>query len=83
MKIFQTIGIALITIGTVSGASLLLSPFKGLLLPLGIEVEGGLFSFWLLYLLCFVGGFLLYSLGAKEPERDEWCDLRQLGDEQQ
>ncbi|MCI5190692.1 MAG: hypothetical protein D3905_13090 [Candidatus Electrothrix sp. AS4_5] len=59
MKIFRAAGIILILLGILSGLLLLVSPF-------GIKIHGSLFTFWLLYVLCYTGGFVLYALGSPD-----------------
>ena len=59
MNLFKTAGILLILLGILSGLLLLVSPF-------GMKVHGSIFTFWLLYILCYPGGFILYALGAPD-----------------
>ncbi|MEC4684992.1 MAG: hypothetical protein VST71_04570 [Nitrospirota bacterium] len=64
MFIFRVAGIILISLGVISGIVLFISPF-------GVEVQGSVFTFWLLYLLCYVGGFILYALGSPDSSAEE------------
>ena len=59
MNLFKTAGILLILLGILSGLLLLVSPF-------GMKVHGSIFTFWLLYILCYPGGFIIYALGAPD-----------------
>lgn len=59
MLIFKIIGICLIVIGLGSGAGIFLEPF-------GLSIQGSTLTIWLLFVVCFVGGFLMYGVGAKE-----------------
>ena len=59
MNLFKTAGIFLILLGIFSGLFLLVSPF-------GMKIHGSMFTFWLLYMLCYPGGFVLYALGAPD-----------------
>lgn len=59
MTIFKIIGVGMIVLGAASGIVIFLTSF-------GVEVAGSLFTLWLFFSLCFVGGFILYALGARE-----------------
>jgi|SRR6185295_9805881 len=59
MTIFKVIGIGMILLGAASGAVIFLTPF-------GLRVAGSIFTLWLFFALCFVGGFILYALGSRE-----------------
>ncbi len=59
MLIFKIAGIVLISLGILSGFLLFVFPF-------GIEIQGSAYTFWLLYVLCYVGGFILYALSSPD-----------------
>ncbi|MCI5160269.1 MAG: hypothetical protein D3906_17970 [Candidatus Electrothrix sp. AUS1_2] len=59
MNLFKTAGIFLILLGILSGLFLLVSPF-------GMKIHGSMFTCWLLYILCYTGGFILYALGSPD-----------------
>jgi len=52
-------GLLLILLGIVSAVVLFLHPF-------GVAIKGSVIEFWLLYALCFVGGFVLYGMGTPD-----------------
>ncbi|MCI5211559.1 MAG: hypothetical protein D3910_22890 [Candidatus Electrothrix sp. ATG2] len=52
MFIFKIAGTLLILLGVLAGLLLLAFPF-------GIEIQGSVLTFWLLYMLCYVGGFII------------------------
>ncbi len=64
MLIFKTAGILLISLGILSGLLLFAFPF-------GIKIQGSAFTFWLLYVLCYVGGFILYALGSPDNSAEK------------
>ncbi len=59
MVIFKYIGIMFIALGILTSGMVFLAPF-------GIKLEETIFTFWLLYILCFIGGFLLYALSLPD-----------------
>ena len=64
MTSFKIAGFLLILIGILSGVLLLASPF-------GITIQGSVFMFWVLYALCYVGGFTLYALGSPDNSAEK------------
>ena len=64
MNLFKTAGIFLILLGILSGLLLLVSPF-------GMKIHGSMFTFWLLYALCYPGGFVLYALGSPDSSAEK------------
>jgi peptidoglycan/LPS O-acetylase OafA/YrhL len=64
MTIFKVIGIGMIVLGAASGAAIFLTPF-------GLNVSGSMFTLWLFFALCFVGGFILYALGSRQASASE------------
>lgn len=49
----------MILLGSAAGVVIFLTPF-------GVDVTGSLVTLWLFFALCFIGGFILYALGARE-----------------
>ena len=64
MFIFKIAGSLLILLGILSGLLLLAFPF-------GIKIQGSIFTFWLLYVLCYVGGFILYALSSPDNSAEK------------
>jgi hypothetical protein len=59
MDILKKLGIVMIILGTLCGGVLILAGCTTIL-------QGSLFSLWVLYIFCFIGGFIIYSLSVPE-----------------
>ncbi|MDM8525517.1 hypothetical protein QUF80_19280 [Desulfococcaceae bacterium HSG8] len=59
MDIFKKLGIVMIILGTLCGGILILAGCTTIL-------QGSVFSLWVLYIFCFAGGFIIYSLSFPE-----------------
>jgi len=58
MLVLRVAGVILVSVGVLSGVSLLVAAAG---LNLSVSIEG----FWFFYLVSFIGGFILYALGSK------------------
>lgn len=59
MDILRRLGIVMIILGTLCGGILILAGCTTIL-------KGSVFSLWVLYIFCFIGGFIIYSLSVPE-----------------
>jgi hypothetical protein len=66
--VLRTAGVFLIVAGVLSGIVLLLSPF-------GATLTISTAQFWFFYMLCFIGGFVLYALGAPKSSTERILKL--------
>ena len=57
MTVIKSTGLLLIVLGIVSAVVLLLHAF-------GLEIRGSVLEFWVLYGICYCGGFFLYASGS-------------------
>lgn len=59
MFIFKVIGLFMILLGIASGVAIFVNPF-------GLQLQGSQITMWFLFVLAFIGGFVLYALGSSE-----------------
>jgi len=63
MIFFRFVGFLMILLGIASGIGIFVEPF-------GLPIEGSQATLWFLFVLVFIGGFILYALGSPNQSKE-------------